>query len=182
MLRLITAILLTATVLGATTASSIATTAPAAAQFPRREPSGFGWPLQGPHQVVRPFDAPETAYGPGHRGVDLAATPAVPVLAAGDGLVLYAGALAGRSLVSIEHPGGLRTTYEPITPEVAVGQRVARGREIGRLLPGHPGCAAAAPMTCLHWGARHRLRYLDPLRLAESRHVRLLPWDARASR
>lgn len=144
----------------------------------RTEPTVFGWPLAGGHEVTRPFDAPITTYGPGHRGVDLAGRPGSAVLAAGDGLVLYAGTLAGRSVVSIEHRGGLRTTYEPVAPAVTVGQHVGRGQEIGRLEPGHPECAAPAPMTCLHWGARRRLHYLDPLRLLGRSHVRLLPWDS----
>ncbi|MER7077770.1 M23 family peptidase, partial [Saccharopolyspora kobensis] len=38
-----------------------------------KTPEGqFGWPLAPPPAVVRPFEAPEHAYGPGHRGVDLA--------------------------------------------------------------------------------------------------------------
>jgi murein DD-endopeptidase MepM/ murein hydrolase activator NlpD len=108
--------------------------------------------------------------------VDLGGQVGEPVLAAGDGLVLYAGPLADRSLVSIEHAGGLRTTYEPVSPVVRVGQTVRRGQVIGELMAGHPGCPATAPTVCLHWGAHRQAVYLDPLRLVESGHVRLLPW------
>ncbi|GAA4855671.1 M23 family metallopeptidase [Saccharopolyspora cebuensis] len=132
----------------------------------------FGWPLV-PATAVRPFDPPAHQYGPGHRGVDLAGRPGQPVLAAGDGTVLFAGEVAGRPVVSIGHRGGLRTTYEPVRPLVAVGDRVARGRPIGHLEPGHPGCAAAA---CLHWGARRDATYYDPLALLGAGRVRLLPW------
>ncbi|HEX3792713.1 MAG TPA: M23 family metallopeptidase [Pseudonocardiaceae bacterium] len=90
--------------------------------------------------MLRPFQRPSTPYGPGHRGVDLGGTVGEAVTAAGDGLVLYAGPLADRSLVSVEHLDGLRTTYEPITPAVHVGDRVRRGQVIGFLLPGHRGC------------------------------------------
>ncbi len=99
------------------------------------------------------------------------------MLAAGDGLVVYAGWMADRNLVSIEHAGGLRTTYEPVAPVVAVGDQVLRGQPIGHLEPGHPGCTAEPPGACLHWGARRRLDYLDPLRLLGFGRVRLLPWD-----
>jgi murein DD-endopeptidase MepM/ murein hydrolase activator NlpD len=136
----------------------------------------FHWPLAPPHPVLRPFQPPSTPFGPGHRGVDLGGSVGEPVLAAGGGLVLYAGPLADRSLVSIEHPGGLRTTYEPVRPTVRVGQYVSRGQVIGVLLAGHPGCPATAPVVCLHWGVHRDRVYLDPLLLVESGHVRLLPW------
>ena len=125
---------------------------------------------------MRPYDAPATPYGPGHRGVDLAGSVGQPVLAAGDGLVLFAAPLAGRPVVSIEHPGGLRTTYEPVVATVTVGDQVLRGQRIGTLVAGHPECAVAEPRACLHWGARRRLAYTDPLRLVGPSHVRLLPW------
>src|SRR5262249_19725721 len=72
----------------------------------------FGWPLSGSPAVVRGFHPPALRYGPGHRGVDLAAAAGEPVLAAGAGTVVFAGVVAGRGVVSLSHPGGLRTTYE----------------------------------------------------------------------
>ncbi|MGH3623016.1 MAG: murein hydrolase activator EnvC family protein [Sciscionella sp.] len=138
----------------------------------------FGWPLAAPHPVLRGFQPPVTPYGPGHRGVDLGGSVGQQVLAAGDGLVLFAGRIYDRTLVSIEHDGGLRTTYEPIAPAVKVGQRVRRGELIGYLQPGHFGCAVrlGSSTVCLHWGARRGETYLDPLRLVLSGGVRLLPW------
>jgi murein DD-endopeptidase MepM/ murein hydrolase activator NlpD len=136
----------------------------------------FAWPLAPPHPVLRPFQPPSTPYGPGHRGVDLGGYLNEPVLAADRGLVLYAGPLADRTLVSIEHPGGLRTTYEPVLPSVRVGEEVRRGQVIGTLQAGHPGCPATAPVVCLHWGAHRQRTYLDPLRLLESGRISLLPW------
>jgi murein DD-endopeptidase MepM/ murein hydrolase activator NlpD len=139
----------------------------------------FVWPLAPPHPVLRPFQPPSTPYGPGHRGVDLGGYLNEPVLAADRGLILYAGLLADRSLVSIEHPGGLRTTYEPIQPMVRVGDRVQRGQVIGTLQAGHPGCPAKPPGVCLHWGAHRQRTYLNPLRLLESGRISLLPWPDR---
>ncbi|WP_263248991.1 M23 family metallopeptidase [Saccharopolyspora rosea] len=155
---------------------SAAPTGPAAPTAPPPAPTtSFGAPLA-PPEVARPFTPPASEYGPGHRGVDLAATAGAPVLAAGAGLVRYAGRMVDRDVVSIEHPGGLRTTYEPVAPLVAVGDRVARGQPIGSLEPGHPGCPAAPQRACLHWGARRDAEYLDPLRLISGGRVRLLPW------
>ncbi|HUQ54232.1 peptidoglycan DD-metalloendopeptidase family protein [Lentzea sp.] len=134
----------------------------------------FTWPLPPPHPVVRAFEAPATPFGPGHRGVDLAAAAGTAVLAAGDGAVVYAGAVAARTLVSLEHRGGLRTTYEPVIPAVKAGSQVRRGEVIGHLQAGH------CPSPCLHWGARRGHTYLDPLRLMSSGRVRLLPLNAPA--
>jgi murein DD-endopeptidase MepM/ murein hydrolase activator NlpD len=134
----------------------------------------FGWPLAPPHPVLRPFSAPVTPYGPGHRGVDLGGTAGEPVLAAADGVVRFAGTVVDRSLVSLDHGRGLRTTYEPLTPHVATGQRVRRGDVLGLLRPGHAGCVAAGG-ACLHWGAVRGREYLDPLGLVVPGRVRLLP-------
>jgi murein DD-endopeptidase MepM/ murein hydrolase activator NlpD len=125
--------------------------------------------------VVRPFQPPATPYGPGHRGVDLGGEPDAPVLAAGDGTVVFAGPLAGRGVVSIAHAGGLRTTYEPLAVLVSAGQQVKRGTVIGNLASGHEGCVDAP--ACLHWGVRRGAEYLDPLGLLSAGRVRLLPWD-----
>jgi murein DD-endopeptidase MepM/ murein hydrolase activator NlpD len=135
--------------------------------------AAWAWPLPGTPPVTRAFEPPAGPYGLGHRGVDLAAAPGAAVLAAGDGVVAFAGMVAGRPVVSVDHPGGLRTTYEPVDPSVATGQAVARGSPIGTLLAGHPGCPAAA---CLHWGVRRGETYLDPLALLRAVRVRLLPW------
>ena len=149
----------------------------AAAAEPVGAPVGSAlWttPLGGELHVTRGFAPPASAYGAGHRGVDLAGTPGAPVLAAGAGTVLFAGMVAGRPVVSVLHANGLRTTYEPVDPSVAAGQAVARGSPIGTLLPGHAGCPVAA---CLHWGALRGATYLDPLLLLRPPRVRLLPLD-----
>lgn len=144
--------------------------------FPRDSGLRYGWPLPGSPRVVRAFHPPAFRYGPGHRGVDLAAVTGTAVLAAGAGTVVFAGTVAGHGVVSVDHPGGLRTTYEPVSPTVTAGDRVAMGAQIGTVEPGHPGCRAAA---CLHWGARRGPApdqvYLDPLRLLALTRVRLLP-------
>jgi murein DD-endopeptidase MepM/ murein hydrolase activator NlpD len=142
---------------------------------PDRVPTGdYAWPTPGWPRVGRPYQLPQTAYGAGHRGVDLLAAAGTAVLAAGAGTVVFAGELAGRGVVSVQHPDGLRTTYEPVTAAVAVGGRVQRGDVLGTVEPGHPGCPAP---SCLHWGVRRGAdTYLDPLRLVGRWEVRLLPW------
>lgn len=97
------------------------------------------------------------------------------MLAAGAGTVRFAGTVSGRGTVSIQHPDGIITTYEPLRPTVHRGDTVARGEQIGTLEAGHAGCVG----TCLHWGARrgsgHDAVYLDPLGLLGAVRVRLKP-------
>lgn len=134
----------------------------------------LAWPLAPRPEVTRYFEAPESPYGPGHRGVDLAAAPGQEVLAADVGVVVFAGQIAGHGVVSLDHDGGLRTTYQPITPTVTTGEQVYRGQPLGTATPGHPGCSVAA---CLHWGARRGTEYVDPLALTGAPgRVRLKPW------
>lgn len=138
------------------------------------------WPVVdddgGPPEISRRFDPPADLYGRGHRGVDLAARPGAQVVAAAAGRVSYAGMLAGRGVLVVVH-GALRTTYEPVTAAVSVGQQVQAGELIGSLDPGHAGCAASA---CLHWGLRRGRQYLDPVSLLGAGPVRLLPLGASA--
>ena len=140
----------------------------------RADAGPWGWPLAGAHEVARPFAAPASTYGSGHRGADVPSTVGAPVRASATGRVTYAGLLAGRGVVVVTH-GALRTTYEPVTASVSVGATVALGDVVGRLDAGHLGCPVAA---CLHWGLRRGEQYLDPVRLVERGPVRLLPMDA----
>ncbi|WP_224391733.1 M23 family metallopeptidase [Pseudonocardia sp. ICBG1293] len=134
----------------------------------------YSWPLLPPPAVTAVFRKPAFRYGRGHRGADLAGVPGQAVLVAREGVVVFAGAVAGRGVVSVDHPDGLRSTYEPVTAAVVAGARLAGGDPVGSLEPGHAGCPTEA---CLHWGVRReRLDHLDPLVLLRPPRVRLLPW------
>ncbi|MDO9458001.1 murein hydrolase activator EnvC [Nocardioides sp.] len=130
------------------------------------------WPLRPEPEVVAAFDPPDSPYGAGHRGVDLRGSPGQVVHTALAGVVSYAGPLAGRGVVVVDH-GTTRTTYQPVTATVAVGDPVSRGSPIGTLeLPG----SHCFPRACLHWGwIEGASTYLDPLRLVGAGPVRLLP-------
>jgi murein DD-endopeptidase MepM/ murein hydrolase activator NlpD len=137
------------------------------------------WPLRPPPalgSITRGFDAPSPDWHPGHRGVDLPGTPGQPVYAAGAATVVFAGLSGGRPVVSLAHPGGLRTSYEPVRAAVRAGQRVTAETVIGELMAGHARCPAAA---CLHWGAMwgpaSGAHYVDPLGLLRSTPIRLKP-------
>ena len=138
------------------------------------------WPLPPPHEVVRGFDPPAERWLAGHRGVDLRGHQGERVLAAGAGVVAFAGRVAGVPVVSIRHPDGLLTTYQPVVAAVTAGDEVRAGDRIGRLSVTASHCAPAA---CLHWGLRRDGPgrdddYLDPLLLVTPTLLRLLPVTA----
>lgn len=139
-----------------------------------RDPVGV-WPLQPEPEVVRGFEPPSSEWGAGHRGVDLLGTPGQGVRAALPGRISFAGVLAGRGVVVVDH-GSTRTTYEPVTAGQAVGTTVGAGARIGVLQLTGSHCF---PRACLHWGWIAGSTYLDPLRLVGAGPVRLLPlWRA----
>lgn len=135
----------------------------------------YAWPLQPVPVVATPFRRPTFRFGRGHRGADLLGTPGQAVLAAREGTVVFTGRVADRPVVSVDHPDGLRTTYEPVLATVRPGDRVTAGDPLGVLVAGHAGCPGAA---CLHWGVRRgKVDYLDPLVLVRPPRLRLLPLE-----
>jgi murein DD-endopeptidase MepM/ murein hydrolase activator NlpD len=129
------------------------------------------WPLQPEPDVLRGFDPPDSPWGSGHRGVDLAGSLGQVVHTALPGRVTFASGLAGRGVVVVDH-GATRTTYEPVVATVRVGDVLARGQPIGTLALAGSHCL---PTACLHWGWRRADTYLDPLLLVGGGPVVLLP-------
>lgn len=121
-----------------------------------------------PGEVVAEFDPPDRPYGPGRRGARLAADTGELVRAARGGTVVFAGSVAGTPWVSVDHGGGLRTSYGPVDPRVRAGERVAAGDPLGRLTGEGGG---------LHWGARVDGAYIDPLGLLHAWRPVLVPRD-----
>ncbi|MGH2710002.1 MAG: murein hydrolase activator EnvC family protein [Actinomycetota bacterium] len=120
----------------------------------------YSWPVHGP--VIRRFEPPTGPYGPGHRGIDIAASVGTPVRAAGTGVVAFAGRVAGDLHVSIDHPDGVRTSYAFLdSVEVRAGDAVDRADVVGAVGPGHTGVGTAH----LHFGARWGGEYIDPMLL-----------------
>jgi murein DD-endopeptidase MepM/ murein hydrolase activator NlpD len=141
---------------------------------PQPAPTRHGaWPLSPRPALVRGFDPPATRFAAGHRGVDLLGHAHEAVHTSLAGTVTFAGALAGRGVVVVDH-GGIRTTYEPVTADVHIGDRVAQGAVIGTLQRASSHCF---PRACLHWGLRRGEEYLDPLVLVGAGPIRLLPLE-----
>lgn len=118
-----------------------------------------GWqpPVGLPVTIGEKFDPPSVRWSSGHRGVDLCPPTGTPVYAPNTGTVIYAGKLVDRNVVSVRHGSGVRSTFEPVSPEIQVGARVNTGDLLGTLEEGHTD-------NCLHWGLKvNRDLYLNPL-------------------
>ena len=109
--------------------------------------------------IARYFEAPSSPYGPGHRGIDYAVASGTRVRAAGDGVVSWAGSVAGNLSVTIDHGDGLESTYSILASlEVARGDVVDEGRFVGTVGRDHEGSAGG-----LHFGVKLHDSYVDPL-------------------
>ncbi len=125
---------------------------PAAADPRPVTPVLYRPPVPGP--VVDPYRPPSTPYGPGNRGLEYATSPGEPVGAPADGVVTFAGPVAGGLHVVVLHQDGIRTSLSFLAAILVVrGQRVVGGQPVAR--------AGAT----LHLGARRGDAYLDPASL-----------------
>ncbi|GAA1691690.1 hypothetical protein GCM10009808_05850 [Microbacterium sediminicola] len=118
---------------------------------------GWVWPATG-FRLARPYVAPAHRYGPGHRGIDLQLFEDLSVYAPAAGVVAFAGPVAGREVVTVDHGSGLVTSFEPVTAIVRIGDAVEAGERIGVLSSGgHAGDGM------VHVGLRLDGEYLNPL-------------------
>jgi murein DD-endopeptidase MepM/ murein hydrolase activator NlpD len=116
------------------------------------------WPVEGP--IVRGYDPPDSPYGSGHRGIDIGAPVGTAVRAPEAGKVTFAGKVGGHLFVTIDHGGGVASTYSWLTSiAVRKGDTVARGDVVARSGAGHPGDLQPS----LHLGVKLNGAYVDPL-------------------
>lgn len=149
----------------------ILTLIPVVISVPAEGAEPWSWPL-GRHDVEKRFDPPVDRYGAGHRGVDLAGAVGDPVRAVSAGRVSFAGQVGGIPVITIDH-GQERSTYQPVTSLVQVGDAVEQRQVIGTLIGEHGHCASA----CLHLGRISGEDYLDPLELFGGGRFRLISPD-----
>lgn len=86
-----------------------------------------------------------------HTGVDLSAPSGTPIMAAGDGKVIYRGWRGGYgNTVIVDHGGGRTTLYAHMSGfTCAVGQVVQSGQQIGKV-----GSTGLSTGPHLHWEVR----------------------------
>ena len=131
-------------------AAPAAGAAPAVATAPApAPPSSYRPPVDAP--VRDPYRAPIGPYGAGNRGIEYDTPPGTPVVASADGVVDFAGIVAGDQWVTLRHADGLRTTVGPMAMiEVTPAQAVRAGDVLG---------TAAGPLL---FTVRRGDDYIDP--------------------
>ncbi|MFF0904319.1 UNVERIFIED_CONTAM: M23 family metallopeptidase [Kocuria sp. CPCC 205316] len=120
---------------------------------------GWAWPLSPRPAVVGEWVPPAQRWAQGHRGVDLDAASAAIVRAPAAGTVSFVGFVVDRPVLTLDHGGGVRSSFEPVESALVAGDRVRRGQVVGALR-GRDHCG---PRTCLHWGVRRDGEYVNPL-------------------
>lgn len=110
-------------------------------------------PIDGP--VVAAFE-PSSGFA-GHWGIDIAAPPGSEIRAPEDGLVTFAGRVAGMNSVTILITADVRVSLSYLSSiEIPAGTRVGAGTVVGR-----SGIAHGEP--ALHVSVRVGDDYVDPI-------------------
>ncbi|MFP3581200.1 M23 family metallopeptidase [Arthrobacter sp. SIMBA_036] len=132
----------------------------------------WSWPLSPKPAVLRTFDPPDKPWLSGHRGVDLGQVlDGEPVTAPADGVVTFAGVVVDRSVLTIDHGNGLKSSFEPVTSNLKPGDPVSKGQLIGSTEPVSGHCGSS---PCLHWGVRRGDEYVNPLDLVQDMRPSIL--------
>ena len=155
--RVLIVVLLTAMVGVAPHTTATADT-PSTATVSARAP--WFWPFDGVRSVANPYRAPAHRYGAGHRGIDIVWAQGDAVRAPADGIVAFRGTVVDRPLLTIEHPGGYVSTFEPVSSPLSPGDAVTTGDEIGTVAAG-----GHAPTGTMHLGVRRDGDYINPMLL-----------------
>lgn len=104
-----------------------------------------------------------------------ASAEGAPVRSPAAGTISFVGVVVDRPVITIDHGGGLRSSFEPVDSTLVPGTVVAKGQVIGTALQGH--CATPA---CIHWGVRSGEDYVNPLQFVlDLRPSVLLPFEGR---
>ncbi|MCQ2001871.1 M23 family metallopeptidase [Arthrobacter sp. zg-Y108] len=127
------------------------------------------WPLDPVPALIRSFDPPAQRWLAGHRGVDLAAPAGAEIKAPAGGRVVFAGWVVDRRVLTIDHGGGLKSSFEPLETSVPAGTEVSKGTAVGSV-----GSGSHCSPGCLHWGVRLDGDYKDPLRYVSDRRPSVL--------
>ena len=104
-------------------------------------------------------------WGRMHEGIDMAGPVGTPIVAPGDGVVIFAGRQSGYgNLIKIKHELGTETRYAHLSKiRVKVGQRVSQGERIGDM-----GNTGRSTGPHLHYEVRVNGRAVNPMSFIEA--------------
>ena len=131
--------------------------------------------------VVRGFDTRAGPFGPGHRGIDIAASVGELVRSPTAGRVVFAGRVAGTNWVSLLVAPGVLVTLGPLLDPATTADRVRLRTPVGRVGPGHPPppvgrAGSGREGATLHLSVRVDGVYVDPFAyLVDRPRPRLAP-------
>lgn len=129
-------------------------------------------------RLERDFRAPETEYGPGHRGIDLSVGASEPISSPVTGEVAFLGKVANRMVLTIRGYDGYLASFEPLCAIVELNQEVLAGEVIGSWCEPDDSYVSHCPTRCIHLSARRAGDYLNPLWLMGLvEPSRLMPLD-----
>ena len=117
-----------------------------------------GFTLRRYHPILKRYRA--------HLGVDYAAPRGTPIIAAGDGKIVFAGRTRGYgNLIKIQHKGGYLTLYAHLKSfrrGIRNGKRVKQGQVIG-----YVGTTGLSTGPHLHFGLYKHGRPINPARVVQ---------------
>jgi len=126
-----------------------------------------GYPVEG--NISSPYgnrDNPFSGQRTFHSGVDISATPGVPIRATADGVVSYSGwTQSSGNVVLVEHGCGFTTAYaHNRSNAVKVGQRVKRGETVGYI-----GSSGKSTGPHVHYEVWERGKRINPSKFLQGR-------------
>ncbi|GAA1122165.1 hypothetical protein GCM10009582_19310 [Arthrobacter flavus] len=86
--------------------------------------------------------------------------------------MVFAGWVVDRPVVTIDHGGGLLSSFEPVTALLDRGEAVEEGQPLGTVASLTSGSHCRE--GCLHWGVRLNGEYVNPLHYVLDRRPSVL--------
>lgn len=144
------------------------------------------WPLEHEQDniptILRHFEKPPAAWLAGHRGIDIEVQEHETVIAPAQGVIRYAGIIAGVPTVSIQHQEGVVSSYQPVQllPSLHIGSAITQRETFGIIALTQS--SAMHCTQCLHWGVfmpEHPPQYRNPMHYIEPKTIVLKPYEPR---
>lgn len=113
-------------------------------------------------QFKADFQAPESEYGTGHRGVDFKSSIGEALRSPFTGTLIEGSRVGYRDVVTLKDSQGRLASLEPVCATVAIGTKLSTGQLFGKVCTPNSAyiwhCA-----NCVHFSARINSQYLSPL-------------------